>query len=219
MHNVTPRTVALGTVLLAAVVPAASAQAASITLNQPCQIATFGLTATLAGFTPNSTVTLDGDGIFRTVTADAVGSATVTFAAPLLGSSLPKSKQFIVNAADDAPAPLRAFARFRSTNLAFGTTGGVRSPKAKRTWTFSGLQPGKPIWGHFRFGGRTRGTYRFGIAEGPCGELTVKAPGIPVKGRINTGRWNIQIDQQKIFNPATKPRMTGSTSVVVVYKS
>jgi hypothetical protein len=219
MHNVTPRAAALGAVLLAGLVPAASAQAASVTVSQPCQIATFGLTATLAGFTPNSTITLDGDGIFRTVAADALGSATVTFAAPLLGSSEPKSKQFIVNAADDAPTPLRAFARFRSTNLAFGTTGGVRSPKATRTWTFSGLQPGKLIWGHFRFGGRTRATYRFGLAKGPCGELTVKAPGIPVKGRINTGRWNIQIDQQKIFNPATKPRMTGSTSVVVVYKN
>lgn len=219
MFRLSPRSAALATVAFGCAVPAAAAQAASVTVSQPCQIATFGLTANLAGFTPNSMITLEGDGIYRTVTADAVGNATVTFAAPLLASSDPTSKQFIVNASDDAPTPLRAFTRFRSTNLAFGTTGGVRSPKARRTWTFSGLQPGKPIWGHFRFGGKTRASYRFGVAGSPCGELTVKAPGIPVKGRINTGRWNIQIDQQKLFNPATKPRLTGSTSVTVVYKN
>lgn len=212
MPRTTHRTVALGAALLTAAAAApAGAQAASVTVNLPCQVATFGMSASLSGFTPNSTISVTGDGIFESVTADATGNATVQFTAPNLGSIDPKSKQFILTASDDAQ--VKAFATFRSTNFAFGTTGGTKSPKAKRTWRFSGLTPGKPIYGHFRFGGQTRANYRFGVAKAPCGELTKLAPGIPVAGRVNTGKWTVQIDQKRIYGPTTKPRLTGSTTV------
>jgi hypothetical protein len=218
LHRSTPRAIALGTALIAVAAPAAGAQAATLSVSQPCQVATFGLTAVLSGFTPNTTVSIQGDQIFATATADATGSVTIPFTAPLLGSIDPKSKQVILTATDNAATPLTATARFRTTNFAFGTTGGQQSPKAKRTWKFSGFTPGKPIYGHFRYAGQTRVNHRFGLAQGPCGELSVKAPGIPVKGRVNTGKWAVQIDQKKIFNRTTKPRLTGSTTVFKVYK-
>ncbi|MCW3000303.1 MAG: hypothetical protein JWN65_3852 [Solirubrobacterales bacterium] len=218
MHRSTSGAIALGTALVAVVAPAAGAQAATLTVSQPCQVATFGLSAVLSGFTPNSTVSIQGDQIFETATVDATGSATVPFTAPLLGSSDPKSKQVILTATDNAAAPVSATTRFRTANFAFGTTGGQQSPKATRTWTFSGLTPGKAIYGHFRYNGQTRANHRFGVAKGPCGELTVKAPGIPVKGGVNTGKWTVQIDQKKIFNRATRPRLTGSVTVFKVVK-
>ncbi|MCW3014594.1 MAG: hypothetical protein JWO02_1686 [Solirubrobacterales bacterium] len=217
MHRCT-RAIALGTVLIAVTAPAASAQAATLTVSQPCQVATFGLSAVLSGFTPNSTVSIQGDQIFQTGVADATGQVTIPFNAPLLGSNDPKSKQVSLSATDNAATPLSSTATFRTTNFAFSTTGGQQSPKLKRTWRFSGLTPGKPIYGHFRYAGQTRANYRFGLAKGPCGELTVKAPGIPVKGRVNTGKWSVQIDQQKVFKLTTKPRMTGTTTVFKVFK-
>ncbi len=213
MPRLTPRLIALGATVLAAGAAPAAAQAATVTVNQPCQVASFGLTAQLSGFTPNSTISVTGTGIFESVTADGTGSAMVAFTAPGLGTIAPGSKQFILTASDDAPAPVRAFTRFRSTNFAFGTTGGTRSPRAKRAWKFSGLTPGRPIYGHFRFNGKTRANHRFGVAKGPCGELSVRAAGIPVAGRVNTGRWTVQVDQKKIYNRTTTPRLTGSTVV------
>lgn len=219
MHRSTPRAIALGTVLIAVAAPAANAQAATLTVNQPCQVATFGLTAILSGFTPNSTVSIQADQIFETATTDATGSVTIPFNSPLLGSIDPGSKQIILNAKDSAATPLTATTKFRTTNFAFGTTGGQQSPKAQRSWSFSGLTPGKAIYGHFRYAGQTRANYRFGVATSPCGELKVKAPGIPVKGRVNTGKWTVQIDQKKVFSRTTKPRLTGSTTVFKVFKT
>jgi len=214
----TPRRIALGAVLIALAAPAASAQAATLTINQPCQVATFGVAAVLAGFTPNTSVSVQGEGIFATGTTDATGSATIPFAAPRLGSIEPGSKQVVLTAKDNSPAPMTATGAFRTTNFAFGTTGGQQSPKAKRTWSFSGLIPGKPIYGHFRYAGRTRANYRFGVAKGPCGELTVRAAGIPVRGRVNTGKWNVQIDQKRTFSRKTMPRLKGSTTVFKVFR-
>ncbi len=217
MHRQTPRLLALGTVLVASAVPAAAAQGASLTVPQACQVATFGMTAVLSGFTPNTDVSISGNGIFETATTDATGSATIPFAAPSLPTVEPKSQQVILTASDTAGGGT-ATAKFRTTNFAFGTNGGQQSPKLKRTWSFSGLAPGKPIYGHFRYAGTTRANYRFGIAGKPCGELKVKAPGIPVKGRVNTGKWTVQVDSKAVYSAATRPRLTGSTTVFKVFK-
>lgn len=217
MHRHTPRTLALGAVFIAAAAAPAGAQAASVSVSLPCQVSTFGVTAALSGFTPNSDVSVTTNGVFESVTADATGSATVQFRAPSLGTNEAKSKQFQLVAADTAG--VRAITKFRATNFAFGTTGGTQSPKAKRTWKFSGLTPGRPIFGHFRYKGKTRANYLFGIAKGPCGELTVRAAGIPVAGRANAGKWTVQIDQKKIFNRFTKPRLTGSTTVFTTFRN
>ena len=68
---------------------------------------------------------------------------------------------------------MNASVSFDVANLTFATSGGVKSPRAKRSWNFSGFiqRPGKPIYGHFRNGGRTYANYRFGIPKGRCGTL------------------------------------------------
>jgi hypothetical protein len=217
LHPTTPRAIALSAVLLAFAAPGASAQAASLTISQSCQVSTFGVTAVLSGFTPNTDVSISGKGILETATTDATGSASIPFRSPSLPTSDPKSEQVVVTASDTAGGGT-ATATFRTTNFAFGTSRGQQSPKLRRTWSFSGLAPGKAIYGHFRFGGQTRANYRYGVAKAPCGELTVKAPGIPAKGRINSGTWTVQVDQQKAYSQSTRPRLTGSTVVFKVFK-
>ncbi|MCW2958799.1 MAG: hypothetical protein JWP18_1602 [Solirubrobacterales bacterium] len=219
MHRPTPRLIAISTVLTGLAAPAAGAQAApAVSVTQPCQVATFGLTAVLSGFAPNTDVGISGSGIFETATTDATGSVSIPFRAPALSTMDPKSQQVILTASE-ATGPATATAKFRTTNFAFGTNGGQQSPKLKRTWSFSGLAPGKAIYGHFRYAGQTRVNHRFGLATKPCGELKVKAPGIPVKGKVNTGKWTVQIDQKRVYDKQTTPRLTGSTTVVKVFKS
>lgn len=217
-----PRPIArfTGTLLLAAglLAPAVAAAAPAVSVAPACQLVRFGLTASLTGFTPNSTVRLTGDEIAATGVADAAGRVQLPFLAPALATAGPGSQAFTLTATDDAAAPLSATTTFRAANFAFATGTGTRPPRSRRRWSFSGLTPGRPVYGHFRFGGRTRGTYRFGVAAGPCGELTVQAPAITATGRIPAGRWSIQIDQRKVYNAATKPRMTGSTRVVTAFR-
>lgn len=216
MPVISLRAALLTTIVVAGAAPA-TGHAATVLVSQPCQVVSFGLSATLSGFPPNSPVSIRSDQIFASGTTDATGTATIPFNAPLLGSVDPGSKQFVLTAQDQSGSGATATTTFRSANFAFGTTGGRRSPRATRTWRFSGFTPGLPIYGHFRYNFRTRANRRFGLATSPCGELTVHAPGIPVKGRINTGRWSVQIDQKRTFSRATKPRLTGSTTVYTVY--
>jgi hypothetical protein len=202
----------------ATVADAAVAAVPTVSVGPACQLAGFGLTASLAGFTPGGTVHLSGEQLSATGLADATGRVRVPFLAPMLPAAGPGSRSFTLTATDDGATPLTAATTFRVANFAFDTSSGTRPPRSRRRWSFSGLTPGRPVYGHFRFGGRTRGTYRFGVAAGPCGELTVKAPGIVSTGRIPAGRWSVQIDQRKAYSPATKPRMTGATRVTTAFR-
>ena len=102
--------------------------------------------------------------------------------------------------------------------FAFSTDTGAKSPKSKRSWYFSGFATGKPIYAHFRFGGRTQGTYRFGLAAGPCGEYKRRAPGIAVSGKVRAGKWTIQVDQRKAYKSTTKPQLKDTTIVFTTFK-
>jgi hypothetical protein len=101
----------------------------------------------------------------------------------------------------------------------FSTSTGFKSPRASRTWKFSGLfqQPGKPIYGHFRHNGKTFANYRFGVPKGPCGTLKRKAPGIPAR-RVPAGLWKVQVDFNRAYDPKATPRLTGSTTVITTFR-
>lgn len=202
-----------GAVLLAAAVPAAASPAAEVTVDLPCQVATLPLTASLSGFTPGSTLSITGEQVFRTAVADATGSAVIPFDAPSLPTASPGTRRITLTAADNAAAPVTATTIFRSTNFAAAISSGPRSPRAARTWSFSGFRTGRPIYGHFRFHGLARGNFRFGVARGVCGRLTRRTAGIPVRGRINTGTWTIQVDQKKHYSAKTRPFLRTSLTV------
>ncbi len=103
--------------------------------------------------------------------------------------------------------------------FSFATSTGVKAPSALRSWTFSGFiqKPGKPIYGHFRHGGKTYANYRFGVPKGPCGTLKKRAPGIPVR-RAKSGTWKVQIDYEKSFKAKASPRLTSSTTVFTTFR-
>lgn len=198
----------------------AAAQAATASLDLPCYVAGQAGRATLSGFRPNAAVTVSNADLGSTrVTTDATGSATVPFNPPS-GNDLakPGSKPFVVTATDAADPASTATAASRIAPLAFATDTGTKSPKAKRSWYFSGFAVGRPIYAHFRFGGRTKGTYRFGLATGPCGEDRRRAPGIAVPGSVRRGVWTIQVDQAKEYAATTQPRLSDTVPVIVTYK-
>ena len=196
------------------VVPPA-ARAGVVATDMPCYVERQPATATLTGFTPDVDVELQGDQIYAAGRTDAAGGLTLSFTAPLRATAKPGSTRVVLTAKElTGPAPRPAVtAAFRVTTLSFATTGGTRSPKAIRTWTFSGFQPGKPVYGHFRFGGRTRANHRFGVATFPCGELRRRAPAFPIRGRVDPGIWRVQVDQRRTYARTTTPRLATTVKI------
>ena len=198
----------------------AGASAATATLDRPCYVASQPGNLALAGFSPNAAVSVaNADLGSIKVTTDVTGSLTLPFTPPG-GQDLkrPGSRAFAVTATEDAIPANTAAAMSRIAPLAFATSGGTKSPKAPRTWSFSGFTPGKFIHGHFRFRSRTRGNFRFGLATGPCGVYKRQAPGIPVQGRVSTGTWTIQIDQKSTYDKNTKPSLRDTTTVFTTFR-
>jgi hypothetical protein len=79
-------------------------------------------------------------------------------------------------------------------------------PHSRITWYFGGFPSQKAIYGHWRFGGRTRGNHRMGRPQGPCGVLTAKARQIEA-GRIRFGTWTVQFDHNRGYDAHAAPRV------------
>lgn len=207
--------VALG--VLASLVPAAAAQAGTVTLDRPCYVEDGVMTATGSGFAPNSNLTLSGDGAFATAVADASGNFSVPVQVPTNPSIDAKASSVVtynLKVEDFNDASQTTTVGYQVTNFAVDR-GKARSPKTTRTWEFAGFPTGSTIYGHFRYRGKTISNYRFGKATGPCGLLKTRARGIPVR-RIHTGTWNVQIDTHQTYNKDARPAFKASISVFLV---
>lgn len=204
--------------VLAATVPSAAAQTApAVVTDLPCQVEGATMLASGSGFTPDSAIQLQTDQVFEQGVADATGSFQIPFKAPIEdGIDADSGEQFTLKATD--AAGLTSTTTFRTVQFRFQTSAGSKSPKSKRAWSFSGFEPGRAIYGHFRHKGRTRGTYRFGVAAQPCGTLKKSAPGIAVKGKVGAGQWTVYVDQFKTFKLGSSRQLKGTTTVFTVFR-
>jgi hypothetical protein len=215
-----PRSTTLALAGAAALAVPATASAATAGLDLPCYVSGQPGNLAVGGFPPNAPILVANADLGTTkVTTDVTGSATLPFTPPS-GSDLkrPGSRAFVVTATEEANPANTVSATSRIAPLAFATDSGTKSPKAKRSWYFSGFTPGKYVYAHFRFKGRTKGNYRFGRATGPCGEYKRRAPGIAIKGRVSSGSWLIQVDQKSTYSKATKPALVDKTVVFTTFR-
>lgn len=198
----------------------AVAPAATAALDLPCYVAGQPGRLALTGFAPGVEVTVANADLGTTrATTDAGGGLSLPFTPPS-GADLPRpgSRPFVLTATADGDPGVTATATGRVAPLAFATDRGTRSPRALRTWSFSGFTPGRVIYAHFRLQGRTRGTHRFGPAAGPCGELRRRAPAIAIAGRVRPGVWTIQVDQSPAYSRATRPALRDRTVVFPTFR-
>jgi hypothetical protein len=206
---------ACGATLLAAAAPAG---AATLVADKSCYVTESAMQLSGSGFAAQAPITVAGEQIALSGSAGPDGAFSATVKAPLLGTSRPAVKRFTVTATD-ASTNTSAAVDVNVANAVFSTSTGFKSPQAKRTWKFSGLfqNPGRPIYGHFRHRGRTYSNYRFGVPTGPCGTLTRKAPGIPGSS-VPSGKWTVQVDFKRTYDPNATPRLTGSTTVFKTFR-
>jgi hypothetical protein len=214
-----PRTVlaaACGALVLSCAAPG-GALAATLTADQACYLEQGAIGLTGTGFAPGAGIAISGEQIFLSGNAGADGGFRAGVTAPLLGTIQPAAKAFAIAATEQSTGTSASVTVHVATG-AFSTSTGVRSPTATRTWKFSGLfqHPGAPIYGHFRLRGRTYADYRFGVPQAPCGTLTVKAPGIPLRSPAS-GKWTILVDFSPRYVRRADPRLSGTTTVFTTY--
>lgn len=195
---------AFGGVLLAALavlIAPATAGAADLTTEGACFAS--GQLVVLSGtaFTPGAPVTIAGAATGG-AQADALGTFTTQVTAPPIAGLGPRTVR--VTAMDQANPTNAATLDLRVVREAFGSNLPVAGrPRERTTWRFAGFAPDRPVYGHFMLGGRTRGDYRFGVATGACGTLTVRAPRIPGVRQLRPGRWTLKLDQRKSYRAST----------------
>ena len=206
-------------VLAVAVAPAG---AATITTTTPCVtsfggVKSVGLVGT--GFTPGRAVLVRATNpdirtpsLMAEVQADAAGNFPAgTLGMPAVFSSFSAvDETFTLTARDDRGIEA-APSTFRQVFFGFRAVPDEAKPRGTVRYTARGFVPGRPVYAHFRFAGRTRATVRLGVAKGPCGIVSRRMRQLPAKARI--GRWTVAMDHARVFRSSTPLQARGNLHI------
>ena len=189
----------------------ASASAADVTVNQECYAENGSIRVDGSGYSPNSIATLTLDGTTSSADTDATGTFSTVLTAPVTSLEHPGAARYTLSTRDvDSGAETSTTIMVAKVGVdAFPLTA---KPHARITWFFGGLPSQKAIYGHWRFGGKTRANHRMGQPQGPCGVLKVRARQIEAR-KIRFGKWTVQFDHNRGYDKLAKPRVKVTINV------
>jgi hypothetical protein len=202
----------VGAALAALALLPATAQAAALTPLKPCyvsatQAARESIDVGGNGFTPGSLVDISLNGtINRTLQADAAGNLPPQ----ILQSPFQEKGQgtFTLGAAERGNPANTVSLPSRLTKLTMSLSPNPAKPSRRVRFKGAGFTEQKAVWAHYLYKGKVRKTVRLiRQVKNPCGLVSVKRKQIPVKIkrlRRMTGRWRIQVDQQRKYSRAPK---------------
>jgi hypothetical protein len=198
------RLIAVAALLLFAA--AAPARAATMQALKPCYVSDGDapnqrekIAVHAAGFTPEAALTLKIDNqAVANGTADAFGAANAEVPAPFQGFG---QRAFTLTVVEDQNPDNFATQTSLVTNLAVILRPQRARPARRVRFSGRGFTLTAPVYGHYVFGGEVRRTVRLAPASGlPCGTFHARRRQIPVR-RPATGRWILQVDQQREYAP------------------
>jgi hypothetical protein len=194
--------------------------APTIATKIPC-VANLGLGGAMtlpltgSGFTPNGVVALQTSTSsspapkdLTNVSADASGNIASRVDPPAFKSTSTVQQTFHLIAIEAANPANTATATFRQVRFGFDARPSTGRPTRRVTYTARGFLPGKPVYAHFRFRGRTRRNMKIGVAHEPCGIASKKMRLLPTKTRFGT--WTVYMDQTPTYSKATLLQAKGS---------
>jgi hypothetical protein len=196
----------LAVAVCALAVTAPGAGAATLTPDHACAVAGQPITLAGAAFTPDSAVALAG-AVTGSATADPSGAFAATAVAPR--APVGKVARATVTATD-ANGVVAAATLSSTAQRAWSNAPVTGTPTQRVTWRFAGFfTPGRAIYAHVRFGGRTLATHRFGVPRGVCGTLTARAARVPLPSAsaLRAGVWRIKLDQARTYRASTPGRV------------
>jgi hypothetical protein len=148
-----------------------------------------------AGFAPNAAVTIASDGAaFDTIQADAAGG----FQSPVHAPPISGNRATVSITADDGQGHPAGPIQLPEVKL------GVEWPSnaaARKRVLFRayGFEAGKTVYLHIRRGGKTRGTFKIGRADSPCGVTKRRLRAMPL-AHYSTGTYEFWFGATKKFD-------------------
>jgi hypothetical protein len=160
-----------------------------------------------SGFTKNAPVSVFVDGVPADVTgdgkpdplyADATGTVNVRVRAPYQPTG---ERPFTITITDSKRPDLQVSATPQVTALALALKPSQAPPSKRVRFRGRGFTKPGAVWAHYVYRGKLRKTVRLvRHPTAPCGTFSVKHRQIPVV-RPRTGKWTLQVDQQKAYAP------------------
>lgn len=196
-------------------IAAAPAQAAEIK-TLPCVPYVAGqqsMPLVATGFTPGAFATFYTNNVAnptpRILTSgrlDAAGAFTTATLPPPFTRPRGALETFNLIAEDKTnPAtPIIATMPFQVVRFGMTRNPNPKRPRQRVTYTARGFTPGKVVYAHFRFRGKTRRTVSLGVAKGACGITAKRMRALPT--RVRYGAWRAYIDQSRKFSVSTRPQ-------------
>jgi hypothetical protein len=183
---------------------AATADAAVLEPLKPCYVSVHEgqrepIDLRASGFTPGSRVdvTIDGTIVFRDVEVDPAGSVSGRVSAPFQAAG---ERPFTVSVTQQDNPANTASANTMVTALKVHVRP-RRAPSSRRVrFSGRGFTAGRPVFGHYVYGGQVRKTVRFGLPQLPCGTFSAVRRQIPIRSP-RVGEWTLQVDQQRRYSP------------------
>jgi hypothetical protein len=158
-----------------------------------------------AGFTPQSRVDVlvdgapadtTGDGQPDAVYADPYGLVRGFVRAPYQPEG---ERPFVVSVTEQTNAANAVSATTKVSALSLALRPPQAAPSRRVRFRGRGFTADGGVWAHYVFGGKVRRTVRLAKrTRGDCGTFSVRRRQIPVT-RPRTGRWTLQVDQQKAY--------------------
>lgn len=206
---------ALAAGLLAALVVAAPAHAASIAVGGSCYLDTDMIIVTGIGFTPRADVTYAFDGVASGFgSADPAGDVSQQVPAPALPAGTIEHT-YNLTATDQSNLTNVGTVPVRVTRLTATLSPQKARPSRRIRFAVHGMPPGVELYLHYVYKGRSRATVPLGKPSSPCGILVVKRRFFPMRNP-HVGTWTFQFDDKKSYSPNTRPAVRGS---VVLFHS
>jgi hypothetical protein len=160
-----------------------------------------------AGFTPGAIVdmTIDGQSVVPPGNADVFGVATADVPAPFQGRG---QRPFTLVVQERGNPPNFVTATSWVTNLTVRLHPNTAPPSQRVRFRGRGFtNPALPVYGHYLFRDKLKKTVLIAPQPGGrCGRFSVKRRQIPVK-RVRTGRWTLQVDQQRRWSETPDSNM------------
>jgi len=192
------------TALVTAVLSApASASAAAIEVDQGCYQEGGTIKIIGSGFTPNSFATFTIGGTTSGADTDETGAFIGTIDAPFTTLKHPGAQTVTLTSRDTGSGEELSLP-VNVAKVGVDAVPAQSKPHRRIRWNIAGFPNQKALYGHWRFGGKTRADHRMGVPQGPCGVLHVKARQIEAN-HIRFGLWTVQFDFNRRYDKSAKP--------------
>ena len=195
--------------VLGALLPAPASAAPTLTPLKACYVSvdidrTTGQAITEnvvlqgSGFTPNALVDVSVDGVVTVSGAQIDGAGNLpagTIKAPFQASG---ERAFTVTVTEQANPAQTVSATTRVTDLDVRVKPRQARPTSRITFTGRGFTDNSTVWIHYVKGTRHKKTIKLAAPTSPCGTFKVRRRQFPFNP--STGRWIVQIDQQRKYS-------------------